>query len=129
MPTAVRRSPETMIRRPAACLPGRPSGWRPGANGTASFGCAEYGTPYHCPGWAIVVLGRGDVGEDWVAQHIHASVFRDASKRAATRKKREALRLPFRVLRDTFGPGRAFVQSRVQSMLVGMEADAWPYLL
>src|SRR5215207_9596451 len=41
----------------------------------------------------------------------------------------EALRLPFRVLCDPFGPGRAFVPSRVQWMLVGREADAWPYLL
>ena len=49
------------------------------------------------------------------------------SKRIALRSARaisDALRLPFRVLGDTFGPGRAFVPSRVQLMLVGMEADA-----
>jgi hypothetical protein len=49
--------------------------------------------------------------------------------RATTRQKHGAVRLPFRVVCDTFGPGRAFVQARVKLMLAEIEADAWPRLL
>src|SRR5919107_2204127 len=35
----------------------------------ASTGYTESGTPYERPGRATVVLGRGEVGEEWKAQH------------------------------------------------------------
>jgi hypothetical protein len=44
--------------------------------------------------------------------------------RLRTVNVREVLNaLPFRVLCDIFGPGRAFVPSHVQLMLVGRETD------
>ena len=42
-----------------------------------SIGYTEEGTPYDRPGRATVILGRSAVGAEWVAQHIHASLFQD----------------------------------------------------
>jgi len=42
-----------------------------------SIGYTEDGTPYDRPGRATVILGRSAVGDAWVAQHIHASLFQD----------------------------------------------------
>ena len=42
-----------------------------------SIGYTEEGTPYDRPGRATVILGRGAVGAEWVAQHLHASLFQD----------------------------------------------------
>jgi ketosteroid isomerase-like protein len=47
-----------------------------------STGYTESGTPYERPGRATVVLRRGALGEDWVAQHMHVSVFRDVPTRS-----------------------------------------------
>ena len=47
-----------------------------------SIGYAEDGTPYDRPGRCTVVLGRGAIGQAWVAQHIHASLFRDVPTRS-----------------------------------------------
>jgi ketosteroid isomerase-like protein len=47
-----------------------------------STGYTETGTPYERPGRATVVLGRDAVGEDWVAQHMHVSLFRDVPARS-----------------------------------------------
>jgi hypothetical protein len=47
-----------------------------------SIGYTEDGTPYDRPGRATVVLVRGVVGEDWVAQHTHMSLFRDVPTRS-----------------------------------------------
>jgi hypothetical protein len=40
-----------------------------------STGYGEDGTPYDRPGRATVVFGRSAIGEDWVAQHTHFSLF------------------------------------------------------
>ncbi len=42
-----------------------------------STGYSEDGVPYERPGRATVVLGRRAIGEDWVGQHMHVSLFRD----------------------------------------------------
>ena len=42
-----------------------------------STGYTEAGIPYERPGRATVVLRRGNIGEDWIGQHIHVSLFRD----------------------------------------------------
>jgi ketosteroid isomerase-like protein len=50
------------------------SGDRCTAVGMAVFdstGYSEDGTPYDRPGRVTVVLGRGAVGQDWIAQHMH----------------------------------------------------------
>ncbi|MFL4993093.1 MAG: YybH family protein [Microvirga sp.] len=47
-----------------------------------STGYTETGTPYERPGRATIVLGRDAVGEDWVAQHMHVSLFRDVPARS-----------------------------------------------
>jgi len=48
----------------------------------ASTGYTESGTPYERPGRATVVLSRGAVGEEWRAQHMHVSLFRDVPARS-----------------------------------------------
>ena len=61
------------------------SGDRCTAVGMAVFdstGYTETGTPYERPGRAPVVLGRGAPGEEWVAQHMHVSLFRDVPTRS-----------------------------------------------
>ncbi|WP_147023592.1 YybH family protein, partial [Microvirga aerophila] len=40
-----------------------------------STGYTEDGKPFDRPGRATVVFGRGAVGEEWVAQHTHVSLF------------------------------------------------------
>lgn len=40
-----------------------------------STGYGEDGTPYDRPGRSTVVLGRSAIGEDWIAQHVHFSLF------------------------------------------------------
>jgi ketosteroid isomerase-like protein len=47
-----------------------------------STGYSENGTPYDRPGRVTVVLGRGAVGQEWIAQHMHVSLFRDVPPRS-----------------------------------------------
>ena len=47
-----------------------------------STGYTEAGTPYERPGRATVVLRRGNIGEDWISQHMHVSLFRDVPTRS-----------------------------------------------
>jgi ketosteroid isomerase-like protein len=47
-----------------------------------SVGYTEEGTPYDRPGRSTVVLRRGALDQEWVAQHIHASLFRDVPTRS-----------------------------------------------
>lgn len=47
-----------------------------------STGYSEDGVPYERPGRATVVLGRRTIGEDWVGQHMHVSLFRDVPTRS-----------------------------------------------
>jgi ketosteroid isomerase-like protein len=42
-----------------------------------STGYHPDGTPYQRPGRTTVALSRAAVGEDWVADHTHMSLFRD----------------------------------------------------
>jgi ketosteroid isomerase-like protein len=61
------------------------SGDRRTAVGMALFesvGYTEEGTSYDRPGRATVILGRGAVGTEWVAQHIHASLFQGIPARS-----------------------------------------------
>ena len=61
------------------------SGDRLTAVGMAVFdstGYSEDGVPYERPGRATVVLGRGSIGEDWIGQHMHVSLFRDVPTRS-----------------------------------------------
>ncbi len=65
------------------------SGDRCTAVGMAVFDSTVYtevGTPYEPPGRATVVLGRGGVGQEWIARHIHVSLFRDVPTRSFGRK-------------------------------------------
>ena len=55
------------------------------AVGMATFestGYTEEGIPYDRPGRSTVALGRRAVGDEWVAQHIHVSLFRDVPTRS-----------------------------------------------
>jgi ketosteroid isomerase-like protein len=47
-----------------------------------STGYSEDGVPYERPGRATVVLGRRAIGEDWIGQHMHVSLFRDVPTRS-----------------------------------------------
>ncbi len=47
-----------------------------------STGYSEDGVPYERPGRATVVLGRRAIGEDWIGQHMHVSLFRDVPSRS-----------------------------------------------
>jgi ketosteroid isomerase-like protein len=47
-----------------------------------STGYHEDGTPYARPGRTTVALSRRAVGEDWVADHTHMSLFRDVPSRS-----------------------------------------------
>jgi ketosteroid isomerase-like protein len=47
-----------------------------------STGYTEAGTPYERPGRATVVLGRDAIGQEWTAQHMHVSLFRDVPVRS-----------------------------------------------
>ncbi|WP_046864152.1 YybH family protein [Microvirga massiliensis] len=47
-----------------------------------STGYTEAGAAYERPGRATIVLGRDAVGEDWVAQHMHISLFQDVPSRS-----------------------------------------------
>ena len=61
------------------------SGDRLMAVGMATFestGYSQDGTPYDRPGRSTVVLGRGVIGDEWVAQHVHVSLFRDVPTRS-----------------------------------------------
>ena len=61
------------------------SGDRLTAIGMAVFdstGYTETGTPYERPGRATIVLGRRALGEDWVGQHVHVSLFRGVPTRS-----------------------------------------------
>ena len=51
-----------------------------------STGYAEDGTPYSRPGRTTVALSRAAVGEDWVADHTHMSLFRDVPSRSFGKK-------------------------------------------
>jgi ketosteroid isomerase-like protein len=55
------------------------------ATGMAVFqstGYTEDGQPFDRPGRATVVLVRGAVGEEWVAQHTHVSLFPNVPARS-----------------------------------------------
>jgi ketosteroid isomerase-like protein len=39
-----------------------------------STGYSEDGMPYDRPGRSTVVFGRGAIGADWIAQHVHFSL-------------------------------------------------------
>ena len=47
-----------------------------------STGYREDGSPYARPGRTTVALSRRVVGEDWVADHTHMSLFRDVPTRS-----------------------------------------------
>jgi ketosteroid isomerase-like protein len=47
-----------------------------------SMGYTEVGAAYERPGRATIVLGRDAVGDDWVAQHMHISLFQDVPARS-----------------------------------------------
>ena len=51
-----------------------------------STGYNEDGTPYERPGRTTVALSRHRVGEDWVADHTHMSLFRDVPSRSFGKK-------------------------------------------
>jgi ketosteroid isomerase-like protein len=71
------------------------SGDRCTAVGMALFdstGYTELGRPYERPGRATVVLGRAGIGEEWIARHIHVSLFRDVPARSFGRKPERAAR-------------------------------------
>ena len=51
-----------------------------------STGYHEDGTPYERPGRTTVAFSRGRVGEDWVADHTHMSLFRDVPSRSFGKK-------------------------------------------
>jgi ketosteroid isomerase-like protein len=47
-----------------------------------STGYHEDGSPYERPGRTTVALSRRRIGEDWVADHTHMSLFRDVPSRS-----------------------------------------------
>jgi ketosteroid isomerase-like protein len=47
-----------------------------------STGYHEDGTSYQRPGRTTVALSRRQIGEDWVADHTHMSLFRDVPSRS-----------------------------------------------
>jgi ketosteroid isomerase-like protein len=47
-----------------------------------STGCHEDGTPYDRPGRTTVALSRAGIGDAWVADHTHMSLFRDVPSRS-----------------------------------------------
>ena len=55
-----------------------------------STGYTEDGQHYDRPGRATVVLGRSAVGEEWVAQHTHVSLFPGTPARSFGRKQETA---------------------------------------
>jgi ketosteroid isomerase-like protein len=59
----------------------------------SSTGYTEDGRPYDRPGRATVVLGRNAVGEEWTAQHIHASLFPGTPSRSFGSRREKPLAL------------------------------------
>lgn len=55
-----------------------------------STGYTEDGTAFDRPGRATVVLGRQAVGEEWVAQHTHVSLFPGTPARSFGTKRGRA---------------------------------------
>jgi ketosteroid isomerase-like protein len=51
-----------------------------------STGYGQDGTPYERPGRSTVMFGRGAVGEDWVARHVHFSLSPGVPPRSFGRK-------------------------------------------
>ena len=51
-----------------------------------STGYGEDGTRYDRPGRTTVALSRRAIGEDWVADHTHMSLFRDVPSRSFGKK-------------------------------------------
>jgi ketosteroid isomerase-like protein len=47
-----------------------------------STGYHEDGTAYERPGRTTVALSRRKIGEDWIADHTHMSLFRDVPSRS-----------------------------------------------
>jgi ketosteroid isomerase-like protein len=47
-----------------------------------STGYHQDGSPYERPGRTTVALSRKAIGEDWVADHTHMSLFRDVPSRS-----------------------------------------------
>jgi ketosteroid isomerase-like protein len=47
-----------------------------------STGYAEDGTPYDRPGRATIAFSRRAVGDDWIADHSHMSLFRGVPSRS-----------------------------------------------
>ena len=54
----------------------------------SSTGYDEQGRPYSRPGRTTVALSRRSVGDDWVADHTHMSLFRDVPSRSFGRNGR-----------------------------------------
>ena len=52
-----------------------------------STGYHADGTPYDRPGRTTVALSRRAIGEDWVADHTHMSLFRDVPSRSFGQRK------------------------------------------
>ena len=51
-----------------------------------STGYHEDGTPYDRPGHATIAFSRQRIGDDWVADHTHMSLFRDGPTRSFGKK-------------------------------------------
>jgi ketosteroid isomerase-like protein len=47
-----------------------------------STGYHEDGTPYDRPGRATIAFSRDRIGDDWIADHSHMSLFRDVPSRS-----------------------------------------------
>ena len=59
------------------------------AVGMAVFDSTGYhpdGTPYDRPGRATIAFSRPAIGEDWIADHTHMSLFRDVPSRSFGRR-------------------------------------------
>ena len=52
-----------------------------------STGYRQDGTPYDRPGRATIVFARARVGDAWLAQHTHLSLFRDVPNRSFGQRK------------------------------------------
>ena len=54
-----------------------------------STGYQQDGSPYNRPGRATVVFSRGKVGDDWIADHTHMSLFSGTPPRSFGPKRGE----------------------------------------
>jgi ketosteroid isomerase-like protein len=56
-----------------------------------SIGYREDGTAYDRPGRATVVFGRSTIGENWIAQHTHFSLFYGVPPRSFGKPEKKAV--------------------------------------